>query len=459
MASVIKNVLIVEDEAEFVEIVTLQLEAAGLEVSSAASGKEALEALENREFDLVLTDILMPKMSGLDLLDELDARGIHCPVVVMSAYGSMDTAVQAMKKGAYDYVSKPFKSDEILLTIRKLEERETLRRRVYTLEQKLKQEEMFGEIVGRSEKMRGVYSLVEKVAQFKTTVLVVGESGTGKELVARAIHQNSPRADKPFVALNCAAIPDHLLESELFGHVKGAFTDAHADRKGVFEEASGGTLLLDEMGELPLPLQVKLLRALQEGEVRRVGSPGSVKVDVRVLAATARDLAEEVKEGKFREDLFYRLNVVQIKLPPLRERLSDIEPLVQYFIEKTNGRLGTSVEGLDRDAHQALMAYSWPGNVRELENTIERASVLAEGSILTKDDLTEQIAGSKRRQWDEELDDLSIKKATRQLEERYIRAALIKTAGNRTRAAQLLEISHRALLYKIRDYEIDIPHT
>ncbi len=457
MTGTIQRILLVEDDDQYATLVARQLAGAGYEVTRAARAKEALERLGEGEYDLILSDILMPGMSGIDMLEELRGRGVTAPVVVMSAFGSVDTAIQALQKGAYDYISKPFKKDELILAIRKLEERETLRRKVITLEERIRKSERFGEIVGRSDRMRQVYGLIQKVAPFRTTVLITGESGTGKELAARAIHQASPRAEQPFVALNCAAIPEHLLESELFGHVRGAFTDAHADRKGLFEEASGGTLFLDEIGELPLSLQVKLLRTLQDGEVRRVGSSRSLKVDARVLAATARTLQDEVAGGRFREDLFYRLNVVQVLLPPLRDRLQDIEPLVRHFIEKTNGRLGTSVTGVDDRAMKALMAYGWPGNVRELENIIERASVLSDGDVLTWEALPEQVvrSGAPRRARD--VDDLSIKRASRELETEYIRAALLKTGGNRTQAARLLEISHRALLYKIQDYGIDIP--
>ncbi|MBM4352961.1 MAG: sigma-54-dependent Fis family transcriptional regulator [Deltaproteobacteria bacterium] len=454
----IRRILLVEDDDQYASLVHQQLAQANFQVTWVARADVALDQLVEAQFDLVLTDILMPGMSGLDFLDELGRRGLGTPVVVMSAFGSVDTAIQAMKRGAYDYISKPFKKDELLLAILKLEERESLRRQVVGLELKLRAEERFGEIVGRSEAMAEVYSLVAKVAPFRTTVLVAGESGTGKELVARAIHARSPRQGA-FVALNCGAIPEHLLESELFGHVRGAFTDAHSDRKGLFEEADGGTLFLDEVGELPQALQVKLLRVLQDGEVRRVGATKSNQVDVRVLAATAKDLQAEASSGRFREDLFYRLNVVQIRMPPLRERIGDIEALVRHFVEKTNGRLGTSLTGVDSEAMKALMAYSWPGNVRELENLIERAAVLAEGSVIALRNLPDVVARSRRERTDRDADDLSIKKAVRDLETRFIRAALLGTGGNRTRAAQILEISHRALLYKIREYEINVPHT
>jgi two-component system response regulator AtoC len=458
MTSVIRRILLVEDDDQYASLVAQQLAQANFQVTWVARADVALDRLVEDQFDLVLTDILMPGMSGLDFLDEFGRRGLGTPVVVMSAFGSVDTAIQAMKRGAYDYISKPFKKDELILAIRKLEERESLRRQVVGLELKLKSEERFGEIVGRSEAMAEVYSLITKVAQFRTTVLVSGESGTGKELVARAIHVRSPRQGS-FVALNCGAIPEHLLESELFGHVRGAFTDAHSDRKGLFEEADGGTLFLDEVGELPQALQVKLLRVLQDGEVRRVGATKPTKVDVRVLAATAKDLHVESSAGRFREDLYYRLNVVQIRIPALRERIGDIEALVRHFVEKTNGRLGTALTGVDTDAMKALMAYSWPGNVRELENVIERAAVLAEGNVISMRNLPDPVARSRRDRVERDADDLSIKKAMRDLETRFIRAALLKTGGNRTRAAQILEISHRALLYKIREYEINVPHT
>lgn len=456
--SLIQRILLVEDDEAFAGMVTLQLQTAGYHVVWVADAARALEKNQQETFDLILSDILMPGMSGLDMLEALSRSGSQVPVVVMSAYGSVDTAIEALKKGAYDYVSKPFKRDELVLSLRKIEERERLKRTIVGLRARLEEETRFGEIIGSSSGMKVVFSLLAKVAAFKTTVLIAGESGTGKELVARAIHRESPRKSKPFVAINCGAIPENLLESELFGHVRGAFTDAHADRKGLFEEADQGTLFLDEIGELPLSLQVKLLRTLQEGEVRRIGATRPTTVDVRVIAATARTLSEEVKAGRFREDLFYRLNVVQLHVPPLRDRLEDIEPLVQHFIDKTNARLGTHVSGLDSEALRAFQAYSWPGNVRELENAVERAAVLADGDTLTLESLPATLRDPKgRRSPVLEESDLSIKKAVAHLEEQYIRAALLKTAGNRTRAARLLEISHRALLYKIRDYNIDIP--
>jgi len=376
---------------------------------------------------------------------------------VMSAYGTQDDAIQAMKAGAYDYVSKPFKPDEVVLVLRKAEERERLQRENRRLRTELAEGYRFENIVGASEGMAEVLRQVRKVAPLKTTVLLVGESGTGKELVARALHELSPRASLPFVAVNCGAIPAELIESELFGHVRGAFTDAVRNKKGLFAEADGGTLFLDEVGELPSPLQVKLLRALQEEEIRRVGDTRPEKVDVRVVAATARDLARAVKEGLFREDLFYRLNVVGIRLPPLRERPGDVGALSGHFLAK-HARLRPDgpVEGFTPEALEAMQAYRWPGNVRELEHAVERALVLSEGPRIREEDLPDEVRAPARGPPPSPPPEgtLSIKQATRAVEEQLIRRALERTGGNRTRAAEILEISYRALLYKIKEYGI-----
>jgi two-component system response regulator AtoC len=397
----------------------------------------------------------MPRMGGLDLLATLKAKQHPATVIVMSAYGNVDLAIDAMKAGAYDYVGKPFKPDEIVLVLRKAEERESLRRENRALKEQIQKENQFESILAKSHEMVSIFRTVAKIADFKTTVLITGESGTGKELVARAIHARSARKAAPFVAINCGAIPANLLESELFGHKKGAFTDATADRRGLFEEASGGTLFLDEIGELPLGLQVKLLRALQEETIRRLGDSKDVQVDVRIIAATHRDLAADVQAGRFREDLFYRINVLSIAIPPLRSRREDVGLLIDHFLSRNNTRLGTRVRGVSTEARKLLLEYAWPGNVRELENTIERAMVLAESDVLQLGDLPERIR--------EALDpvqvhlasgELSVKKTTAAIEQILIRRALQKTKGNRTRAADLLEISHRALLYKIKDYKI-----
>jgi two-component system, NtrC family, response regulator AtoC len=374
---------------------------------------------------------------------------------VMSAYGSVDLALEAMKAGAYDYLPKPFKQDEVLLVLKKAEEREALRRENRALRASLRASSNFGGLLGKSEPMQRVFRTIEKVAVYTTTVLLTGASGTGKELVARALHERSPRASHAFVAVNCGAIPEALMESELFGHKRGAFTDASSDKRGLFEEAHLGTVFLDEIGELPLALQVKLLRVLQEGTLRRLGDTKDIKVDVRVIAATVRDLSSEVKEGRFREDLYYRLNVLQLQLPPLRERAGDLPLLIDHFLEKYNARLGTKVRAVAPDALRKLMRHAFPGNVRELENMVERAIVLAEGDTITLEDLPEHL-----REDGDPLalalgsGELSIKRTTRVIEELLIRRALEQTRGNRTAAAKLLELSHRALLYKIKDYGI-----
>ncbi|HYQ03538.1 MAG TPA: sigma-54 dependent transcriptional regulator, partial [Polyangiaceae bacterium] len=396
-----------------------------------------------------------PRMGGLDLLATLRAKGNDATVIVMSAYGSNDLALEAMKAGAYDYVQKPFKPDEVVLALRKAEERELLRRENRALRDEIRKEHRFDDILAKSQKMLDIFRTISKIAEYKTTVLVAGESGVGKELVARAIHHRSTRRGGPFVAVNCGAIPENLLESELFGHKKGAFTDAVQDRRGLFEEADGGSLFLDEIGELPLSLQVKLLRVLEEEKIRRVGDVRDIKIDVRIITATHRDLPSETKAGRFREDLFYRLNVLPILVPPLRDRREDIPLLIDHFVARNNTRLGTSIRGLDTESRRLLFEYPWPGNVRELENTIERAMVLAEGDQIVAQDLPERLREARDPvQTQLASGELSVKKTMRIVEEILIRRALQRTKGNRTRAAEVLEISHRALLYKIKDYQI-----
>ncbi len=450
-----RRVLVVDDEENIRLVLRTLLKKNDYQVEAAESAEMALEQLERFDPDFVLADVRMSGMTGIELCTELKARSSLATVILMSAYGSVDLAIEAMKAGAYDYISKPFKHDEVLLALAKAEERESLRRENRALKEAMRKEQTVHGILGKSEAIEKVFTTIGKVAEYKTTVLIQGESGTGKELVARALHDSSSRKNKAFVAVNCGAIPETLLESELFGHSKGAFTDAHADKKGLFSEAHQGTLFLDEIGELPLSLQVKLLRVLQEGCVRPLGATRDQEVDVRVIAATVRDLQREVQEGRFREDLYYRLNVLQINVPPLRERRDDILLLVEHFIERNNRRLGTQIRDLDQRTRKLLLDHPWPGNVRELENTIERAVVLADGDMLTVADLPERmrepadpVAASLAN------GELSIKKTARFMEETLIRRALEKTGGNRTAASKLLEISHRALLYKIKDYGI-----
>jgi len=445
--------LVVDDEENLRLVLRTLLRKHGYEVEVAENAEKALAVLTSFDPHFVLADVRMPGMGGIELCGEIRARSSTASVIVMSAYGSVDLALEAIKAGAYDYIAKPFKQDEVLLALRKAEERDALLRENRLLRQAARSEHSFVGLLGKSPVITRVFSLIEKVAEHRTTVLIQGESGTGKELVARAIHKRSPRANKAFVAINCGAIPESLMESELFGHKRGAFTDAHADKRGIFQEADGGTLFLDEIGELPQNLQVKLLRALQEGVVRALGDTRDVNVDVRVLAATVRDLRKEVEQGRFREDLYYRLNVLQLNVPPLRDRADDIPLLMDHFLERNNAKMGTSIREVDPAARKVMLAYSWPGNVRELENLMERAMVLAEGDTITVQELPDRLREPRDPvALSLASGDLSIKKASRLIEETLIKRALDKTKGNRTAAAKLLEISHRALLYKIKDY-------
>ncbi len=450
-----RRVLVVDDEENIRLVLRTLLKRHGYEVEVADGGESALALVDSFGPDVILTDVRMPKMSGLDLLATLKAKQNTATVIVMSAYGSVDLALEAMKAGAYDYVGKPFKPDEIVLALRKAEERETLRRENRALKEQVQKDNKFESILAKSQAMRDIFRTITKLADFKTTVLIQGESGVGKELVARALHSRGARKNHAFVTINCGAIPENLLETELFGHKKGAFTDANADRRGLFEDADGGTLFLDEIGELPLALQVKLLRALQEETIRRLGDSKDIKVDVRIITATHRDLAAEVKAGRFREDLFYRINVLPIVIPPLRARKEDVNLLVDHFLARNNTRLGTEIRAVSPDARKLLLEYGWPGNVRELENTIERAMVLCDGDVIEPRDLPERLREALDPiQVQLKSGELSVKKTTAAIEEILIRRALQKTRGNRTRAAELLELSHRALLYKIKDYKI-----
>ncbi len=452
-----RRVLVVDDEENLRLLVRTILRREGLEVEVASSGEQALALVETFGPDVILTDVRMPRMGGLDLLTTLKAKGNDAVVIVMSAYGNVDLAIEAMKAGAYDYLQKPFKPEELVLVLRKAEERESLRRENRALRQEMRQKDMFEDILAKSPEMQAIFKTISKIADFKTTALVMGESGVGKELVARAIHKRSSRRGGPFCAVNCGAIPETLLESELFGHKRGAFTDASSDRIGLFEQATTGTLFLDEIGELPQKLQVKLLRVLQEETVRKLGDTRDTKVDVRIIAATHRDLNAETKAGRFREDLFYRINVLQIVIPPLRDRKEDIPILLDHFVARNNARFGTAIRGFEPEAKRLLLEYAWPGNVRELENTVERAMVLAERDTMFVEDLPDRLREARDPVKMQLMSgELSIKKTARIIEEILIRRALQKTGGNRTRAAEVLEISHRALLYKIKDYHIEL---
>lgn len=372
-------VLVVDDDAEMRELVYDVLKERGHQISTAGSGQEALKILAEQDFAVVLTDLRMKGMQGTELLIEIKRLYPDIGVILMTAFGSVETAVEAMKRGASDYLTKPVKTEEIVRVVERAVREASLRREVSRLRKEVHREYSFHHILGKSKAIQAVFDLIRRVADSPTNVLITGESGTGKELVAKAIHYNSDRKDAPFVPVNCAAIPEQLLESELFGHMRGAFTDAKADKRGLFEEAQKGTLFLDEISELPLMLQAKLLRAIQEREIKRVGANKPIAVDVRIIAATNLNLAEEVKGKRFRDDLYYRLNVIELKLPPLRERREDIPLLVEAFLKKCGAARGKEVKGVSESALAMLMDYGWPGNVRELENVIERAVTLSRG--------------------------------------------------------------------------------
>ncbi|MCC7380255.1 MAG: sigma-54-dependent Fis family transcriptional regulator [Deltaproteobacteria bacterium] len=466
------RVLVVDDEESLRHMLSLSLSKDGFHVWTAGSGKEGLETLKSGEpFDICVTDIRMPGMDGLAFIQDAMRLGDKAPTfIAMSAYGDKQLAVEALRRGAFDYISKPFSPEELSLKLRLVVERNELKKAPRAPRERAPESRgerratSLEEIVMVSPPMQAIAKTVRRVATFPSTVLITGETGTGKERIASAIHAASKRASKPFVAVNCGAIPETLLESELFGYLKGAFTDASADRVGLFEQASGGTLFLDEIGELPTHLQVKLLRALVEGEIRPLGSTRPVAVDVRLIAATSRDLDQMVKDGGFREDLFHRLNVVPIHVPPLRDRTEDIRPLTEHFSHLLAGRFGVEDLEVGDDVILVLERYPWPGNVRELENALERAFVLSDGTgRLTAQDLDERFLPGERRGPSTgsaptpsagDDDELSLRIRLPEYEKQLIRRALERTGGNRSRAAVLLGISHRALLYKLKEYGI-----
>jgi two-component system response regulator AtoC len=452
-----EKILVVDDEENLRHMLQVLLTKNGYQVDTAPDGSRALKMASTDIYSYILCDIRMPVMDGPGFLKKFVGEGTNSTVIMMSAYGTIETAIECMKLGAYDYISKPFKSEEVLLALRKAEERERLKKENSKLREELGKNYSFSSIIGKNRRMQDIFRLIEKVCDFKTTVLILGDSGTGKELIARAIHYNSNRRKHPFIAINCGAIPENLLESELFGHAKGSFTDAVSDKRGLFEQADKGTLFLDEIGEMPSSLQVKLLRVLQESEIRPIGSGAVKKIDVRVISATSKDLSKEVEEGRFREDLFYRLNVFNIKVPPLRERTEDIPLLIEHFLDKYGNKVDKKGVRMSSETLKAMMVYQWPGNVRELENCIERGMILCEGDELGVGCLpvaingelsTDSLAGFFN-------DCLSIKKADEMVEKELIRRALERTGGNRTHAARLLEISHRALLYKLKEYGLE----
>lgn len=450
------SILLLDDEASQRRIVTLILQESGYEVTSLASPQEALRTLESGgPFELVLSDLRMPAMDGIQFLERVRQLRPEQVVIVITAHGSIKTAVEAMQKGAFHYLTKPLDRTEFLLAVQRGVEHARLLQQNRLLRQQMRQHFALDNVVGRHPSMQEVFRLAERVAPTSTTVMLSGESGTGKELIARAIHQLSPRAKQAMQAINCAAIPESLLESELFGHEKGAFTGADALRKGLFEQSDGTTLLLDEIGDLDLHLQGKILRVIQEREVQRLGGSRAIPVDVRIISTTHRDLAGMVEEGKFRQDLFYRLNTFPIRIPPLRERANDIPLLVNHFIARLGGRRQPPVRGIESQALSRMTSYPWPGNVRELESAVERAIILAEGSEIRSADLPPEILHSAARSKDGSIFELPSEGISLQeVEKSLIQQAMNRAGGVLSKAAPLLGLSFRTLQYRLKKYEL-----
>lgn len=454
------KILVADDEQSMREFLDIMLKKEGYKVSLASNGEEVAKLVDNDLFDLVLLDIRMPKLDGISALKKIKSNAPETIVIMITAYASADTAIKAMKEGAYDYITKPFKVEEIKLIIKNALEKKNLQRENILLKQVVRDRFHFGNIIGQSPKMVALYDLLEKVSPTKTNILITGESGTGKELVAKAIHYNSPRKEKPFVTLNCGAIPESLIESELFGHMKGAFTDAIATKKGLFEVADEGTIFLDEISELPLLMQVKLLRVLQDREFKRVGGTEDIRVDVRIIAATNKDLEEAVKEKRFREDLFYRLNVIQIKLPPLRDRKEDIQILANHFLKKYSQELSKAISKISPEALQILLNYGYPGNVRELQNIIERAVALEGSQELTPHHLSSYLSEQpllKKGPIDIEIpnEGIDLEKMVEDLERSLLLKALDRTKGIKKKAAELLHINFRSMRYRLEKYGLN----
>lgn len=443
-------VLVVDDDQNMCELIHTDLGLRGYESAWCQSAEQAMQRVADSDVDVVLTDVRMPGTSGLQLCDELQRTRPDIPVVVMTAFGSLETAVAAMRAGAYDFITKPVELDMLAHTIRRAVERRQLGRQVKLLSEQQRDQAGFGRLLGESAPMQTLYDQLARVADSDTSVLITGESGTGKELVARSIHERSARREKPFVAVNCGAMSETLLESELFGHVRGAFTDARTERKGLFLEAQGGTLLLDEMGDMPASMQVKLLRALEESSLRPVGSDREVSFDVRVLAATHRDLETAVEEERFRQDLFYRINVIQLHLPPLRARGTDVLMLAKHFVQHFASKAKKPIEGLDDAVAERFLAYSWPGNIRELRNTIERAITLTRHNLLTLEDLPEKIRNHRGSTVFIGGDDPTELVPLEEIERRYIDHVLRAVDNNQTQAAKLLGVDRKTLYRKLK---------
>ena len=448
------TLLIIDDEKSLLEVLSMVFKKEGYEVKAAASGAEALEILNSNSVDLVITDIRMPHISGMEILQYVKGNMPEVPVIVITAYGSIQQAVEALKAGALDYIVKPFDVEELKILVARGLERKHLEQENLLLKKDLKEKFRFEDMIGKSRLMQEIYVLIEKVASTDSTVLITGESGTGKEMAARAIHNLSRRRDKPFVTINCAALPESLLESELFGHTKGSFTGAVSDKKGMFEVAHKGTLFLDEIGEMSPWTQVKLLRALQERKIRRVGGTEEIPIDVRVIAATNQDLKKRIEEGKFREDLYYRLNVISFEMPPLRKRVEDIPLLVQHFLQKYCQQMGKKMKRVAPEVMGIFEVYTWPGNIRELENVIERIVAIEDRETITSACLPPEMVGMARK--DEirvELEpNFNLNDYLDSIAKRYILKALDMSGGRLKKAAPLLGVSYRTLRYLVDKY-------
>ncbi|QDU99093.1 sigma-54-dependent transcriptional regulator [Lignipirellula cremea] len=449
------NILVVDDERSMCEMVEADLRLRGFTVRWFTSAAEAFAALKEEAFDVVLTDVKMPGASGLQLCEQIAANRPDIPVVVMTGFGSLETAVAAIRAGAYDFVTKPIEMDLLAMLLERAVKHRRLQQQVKMLSDAVDHAASFGELIGESRPMQRLYDQLTRIADSDASVLITGESGTGKELVARSLHKQSRRRQQPFVAVNCSALPEALLESELFGHAKGAFTDARAERKGLFLQAQGGTLLLDELGEMPIAMQVKLLRALEENKVRPVGGDKELPFDVRVLAATNRDLEAAIEEKRFRDDLYYRIDVIQLELPPLRSRGTDILLLARKFVETYAQRAGKSVQGVSEQAGGKLLAYSWPGNVRELRNVIERAVALTRYEKIAVEDLPDKICDFRSSQVFIGGDDPSELVPMEAVEQRYVLHVLQAAGGNKTIAARILGFDRKTLYRKLKQYGVE----
>lgn len=456
------SILLVDDDQSLRNMLSFVLGKEGYQVEEAVSGLDALKKLKGRKYDLVISDIRMPDLNGIELLKKIKSHEEDLPVIMITAYAATHDAIEAMKLGAEDYIMKPFNLEELKIIINKSLHKKSIEKENVELKQKLSDKEKFENIVGSDPKMGKIFELISTVAQTDSTVLISGESGTGKELIARAIHAKSRRSDQKFISINCGALPENLLESELFGHKKGAFTDAYQDKEGLFEAASRGTLFLDEISEMSQKMQVKVLRAIQEKVIRRVGGNQEVHVDVRIITATNRDLVDSIEKGEFRSDLYYRLNVISIQVPPLRERKDDIPMLMQYFLQRYNQKFGKSIQGFEKKVLECFASYRWPGNVRELENFIERGVALEKSTVIGANSLPAEViynmdpAQNSGADWPVQLaaGDFNFNQYLDDLSKSIIIKALERSNGNVKKTAQLLQVNYRSLRYLIEKYNL-----